>query len=99
VLIVLFYIIFHTYLQASPKHGIVYLVTKFGYVHLYDVESAACLYMNRISSETIFVTCLYELTHGIMGVNRKGQVCVDFLMSVYDLLLLFYRAGIECVNR
>ena len=61
-------------MQASGKHGIIYLVTKFGYVHLYDVETAVCIYMNRISNETIFVTCLYEANSGIMGVNRKGQV-------------------------
>lgn len=31
--------------------------------------------MNRVSNETIFVTVPYEATSGIMGVNRKGQVC------------------------
>jgi clathrin heavy chain len=60
--------------EGSPKHGIVYLVTKYGYVHLYDIETAVCIYMNRISSETIFVTTLHQQTGGIMGVNRKGQV-------------------------
>lgn len=30
--------------------------------------------MNRISSDTIFVTAPYETTGGILGVNRKGQV-------------------------
>merc|ERR1712223_1213713 len=61
-------------MQVSPKHGVVYLITKFGYVHLYDIESGVCIYMNRISAETIFVTAPYENTNGIIGVNRKGQV-------------------------
>ncbi|KHN74993.1 putative clathrin heavy chain 1 [Toxocara canis] len=61
-------------MQAAAKHGIVYLVTKYGYVHLYDIETGTCIYMNRISSETIFVTTEYTATEGIMGVNRKGQV-------------------------
>lgn len=61
-------------MQASAKHGLIYLVTKYGYIHLYDVETAICIYMNRISSETIFVTAEYETTGGLMGVNRKGQV-------------------------
>ncbi|VDN52328.1 unnamed protein product [Dracunculus medinensis] len=61
-------------MQASSKQGIVYLVTKYGYVHLYDIETAVCIYMNRISSETIFVTAEYTITEGIIGVNRKGQV-------------------------
>ena len=41
---------------------------------MYDLESAVCIYMNRISSDTIFVTALHEASGGIIGVNRKGQV-------------------------
>ncbi|KAJ3764609.1 hypothetical protein FB446DRAFT_612353, partial [Lentinula raphanica] len=33
--------------DVSKKHGIVYLVTKYGFIHLYDLESGACVYMNR----------------------------------------------------
>lgn len=61
-------------MQVSQKHGIVYLVTKYGFIHLYDLESGACIYMNRISGETIFVTAEHEATNGIIGVNKKGQV-------------------------
>ncbi|KAL0267211.1 UNVERIFIED_CONTAM: hypothetical protein PYX00_009551 [Menopon gallinae] len=35
---------------------------------------AACIFMNRISSDTIFVTAPHESSGGIIGVNRKGQV-------------------------
>ena len=58
----------------SAKHDVVYLITKFGYVHLYDLETGTCIYMNRISGETIFVTAVHEASSGIIGVNRKGQV-------------------------
>jgi len=61
-------------MQVSKKHGIIYLVTKYGFIHLYDLETGACVYMNRISGETIFVTAEHEATHGIIGVNKKGQV-------------------------
>ncbi|XP_053209448.1 clathrin heavy chain 1-like [Panonychus citri] len=67
-------------MQVSTKYDIIYLITKFGYTHLYDIETGTCIYMNRISGETIFVTAPYEPTSGIIGVNRKGQVlsvCVD----------------------
>ena len=64
-------------MQISNKYNVVYMVTKFGYLHLYDVEACKLIYMNRISSETIFVTTPHDATGGIMGVNRKGQVlCV-----------------------
>ncbi|SAM07401.1 hypothetical protein [Absidia glauca] len=61
-------------MQVSKKFGIIYLVTKMGYIHLYDLESGACIYMNRISADTIFVTADREETGGIIGVNKKGQV-------------------------
>ncbi|KAL7060518.1 hypothetical protein AAHC03_09135 [Spirometra sp. Aus1] len=61
-------------MQTSPKYQVIFLITKNGYLHTYDIESGTCIYMNRISNDTIFVTVPYEATSGIMGVNRKGQV-------------------------
>jgi clathrin heavy chain len=61
-------------MQVSEKFGVAYLITKFGYIHLYELETGTCIYMNRISGETIFVTAVHEASHGIIGVNRKGQV-------------------------
>ncbi|XP_051759546.1 clathrin heavy chain 1 isoform X1 [Ctenopharyngodon idella] len=67
-------------MQIGTKHGVIYLITKYGYFHMYDLESGVCVYMNRISAETIFVTAAHESTSGIIGVNKKGQVlsvCVE----------------------
>eukprot|EP00178_Gracilaria_changii_P011059 TRINITY_DN3179_c0_g1_i1.p1 TRINITY_DN3179_c0_g1~~TRINITY_DN3179_c0_g1_i1.p1 ORF type:complete len:1727 (-),score=283.16 TRINITY_DN3179_c0_g1_i1:8574-13754(-) len=61
-------------LQASSKYSMVYLVTKMGYVHLYDVESGNALYMNRISETTMFATAQQTSTGGLIGVNRAGKV-------------------------
>eukprot|EP00058_Branchiostoma_floridae_P009338 XP_002594826.1 hypothetical protein BRAFLDRAFT_124425 [Branchiostoma floridae] len=61
-------------MQVSSKHDVIFLVTKYGYIHLYDLESGVCIYMNRISGDTIFVTAPHEATSGVIGVNRKGQV-------------------------
>ena len=61
-------------MQVSSKYDVIYLITKYGYIHMYDIESATCIFMNRISGETIFVTAPHEASGGIIGVNRKGQV-------------------------
>jgi clathrin heavy chain len=61
-------------MQVGEKYGVIYMITKFGYVHLFDLETGTTLYMNRISTETIFVTTPHHATHGILGVNRRGQV-------------------------
>ncbi|XP_026288050.1 clathrin heavy chain [Frankliniella occidentalis] len=61
-------------MQVSSKYDVIYLITKYGYIHMYDIETATCIYMNRISGDTIFVTAPHEASGGIIGVNRKGQV-------------------------
>ncbi|AEO66194.1 88878c0b-bf59-4b83-8599-8676777a870a [Thermothielavioides terrestris] len=61
-------------LQISQKYGIIYLITKYGFIHLYDLETATCIFMNRISGETIFTACGDKESTGILGINRKGQV-------------------------
>ncbi|QKX62693.1 uncharacterized protein TRUGW13939_09854 [Talaromyces rugulosus] len=61
-------------MQVSNKYDVVYLVTKYGFIHLYDLETGTCIFMNRISSETIFTTAPDSDSAGLVGVNRKGQV-------------------------
>ncbi|KAL2427165.1 putative clathrin heavy chain [Exophiala dermatitidis] len=61
-------------MQISKKYSIIYMITKYGFIHLYDLETATCIFMNRISSETIFVTVPDSESAGIVGINRKGQV-------------------------
>ena len=61
-------------MQPSTKYDCFYLITKYGYIHIYDVDSGTCIFMNRISADTIFVTAPHDPTSGIIGVNRKGQV-------------------------
>lgn len=60
-------------MQVSKKYDIIFLITKYGFIHLYDLETGICIYTNRISGETIFVTADLNNT-GVIGVNRKGQV-------------------------
>ncbi len=61
-------------MQVSQKYSVIYMVTKYGFIHLYDLETATCIFMNRISAETIFTTAPDSDSSGIVGVNRKGQV-------------------------
>ncbi|KAJ5156750.1 clathrin heavy chain [Penicillium capsulatum] len=77
-------------MQVSTRYDIVYLVTKYGFIHLYDLETGTCIFMNRISSETIFTTASDSEGAGLVGVNRKGQVLsvsvdenqiIDYLMN------------------
>jgi len=74
-------------MQISKKYSIIYMITKYGFIHLYDLESATCIFMNRISSETIFITAPDSESAGIIGINRKGQV---LSVSVDDATIIPY---------
>ena len=74
-------------MQVSQKYGVIYMVTKYGFIHLYDLETAVCIFMNRISSDTIFTTAPDSDSSGIIGVNRKGQV---LSVSVDDNTIIPY---------
>ncbi|RKO86009.1 armadillo-type protein, partial [Blyttiomyces helicus] len=87
-------------MQISKKYNIIFLVTKYGFIHLYDLETGICIYMNRISGDTIFVTAELEATSGIVGVNRKGQVLsisidedniIPYILSTLNNADLAYR--------
>lgn len=92
-------------MQTSAKHGVIYLVTKYGYVHIFDLESGTLIYMNRISAETMFVTAPYDVTSGIIAVNRKGQVLsvsideeniVSFIQNSLSNAELAYKMSARC---
>lgn len=74
-------------MQVSQKYSVIYMVTKYGFIHLYDLETASCIFMNRISSDTIFTTAPDSDSSGIVGVNRKGQVLA---VSVDDSSIIPY---------
>lgn len=57
----------------SKVYGIIYVVTKLGFIHLYDADSGSVIFMNRISADPVFAACDFA-EKGIMVINRKGQV-------------------------
>ncbi|KAJ5070113.1 clathrin heavy chain [Anaeramoeba ignava] len=61
-------------MEISEKYSIIYLITKFGFFHIYDLQTATLIYANRISADTIFRTTMDENGKGIIGINKKGQV-------------------------
>jgi clathrin heavy chain len=61
-------------LQISDKYGVIFVVTKMGYIYLFEIETATQLYMNRISAEPIFLSAIHSTTNGLLGLNRKGQL-------------------------
>lgn len=61
------------------------------------METGTCIYMNRISGDTIFVTAPHEATSGIIGVNRKGQVSKhNMFLEFEDREILSVHLFVRC---
>ncbi|CEP62929.1 clathrin heavy chain LALA0_S06e07162g [Lachancea lanzarotensis] len=60
--------------QVSEKYGVIYVLTKHGFIHLYELETGANLFVNRITVEPVFTATTYDEKNGIACINRKGQV-------------------------
>lgn len=61
-------------IQIGSKYNVAYLITKFGFIHIFDLITSTLIFSNRISSETVFVAAESRSNSGILAVNRKGQV-------------------------
>ncbi|CAK0821327.1 unnamed protein product [Prorocentrum cordatum] len=61
-------------LHLSEKHGVIFMITKAGYLFVFDAATASMLVRTRVSQETIFISTGSTQTGGCIFVNRKGQV-------------------------
>eukprot|EP00922_Rhytidocystis_sp_ex-Travisia-forbesii_P070816 GHVS01105726.1.p1 GENE.GHVS01105726.1~~GHVS01105726.1.p1 ORF type:complete len:1773 (+),score=396.02 GHVS01105726.1:341-5659(+) len=61
-------------MHCSEKYGVIYLVSKAGYLFLFDPATAVMLFRHRISPESVFLTADNSRNGGVLVVNRKGQV-------------------------
>ncbi|KAI6241003.1 Clathrin heavy chain [Aphelenchoides fujianensis] len=43
-------------------------------MQMFDIETGVCIYVLRVSSETIFITAQHQSLNGFLGINRPGQV-------------------------
>lgn len=70
--------LFHlvSYLQVSGEYGLVFMLTKYGYLFLCDMETSTCLCSMRVSEDIIFTSTINTETQGFIGVTRKGQVSI-----------------------
>jgi clathrin heavy chain len=65
---------FPVVMEASEKFGTLFMLTKAGYLFVFDIISGKTIFMNRISANTIFTSCRHGPTDGLLGINTIGQV-------------------------
>lgn len=61
-------------IHIANKYGLIMVITKFGFIHLHDLETGTALFLNRISEETVFTSTRDADGTGVVIINKKGQV-------------------------
>ncbi|KAJ8904773.1 hypothetical protein NDN08_001289 [Rhodosorus marinus] len=74
-------------MQVSSKYGILYLVTKMGYVHVFDIETATNIAVQKVSSDPVFISTPHKESGGLVGVDRQGRV---LLTSINEAAVVPY---------
>ena len=60
---------------VDAKDDIAFLLSKMGFVYMFDIHSGKTMFRTRITQETVFVTCPQESTGAVFGITvRTGRV-------------------------
>lgn len=78
---------FPVLMQDCPKFGILFIITKMGFLYMYEVSTAALLYRQKITDQLCFVATRNANTDGMIVINRGGQI---FSLNVEENNLIPY---------
>lgn len=65
---------FPVLMQACPKYGVVFIITKMGFLYMYEVSTAALLFRQKVTDQLCFVATRNTKTDGMIVINRAGQI-------------------------
>jgi len=60
-------------MSISSKYGVVVVVTKLGFVQVFEAETGAFIYGNRFTEGPVFIGCSNSIG-GVHCINGKGQI-------------------------
>jgi clathrin heavy chain len=65
---------FPVLMSDSPKYGVVFIITKFGYLYMYEVSTAALLYRQKFTDQLCVVATKNPKTDGMIVINKAGGI-------------------------
>lgn len=81
---------FPVLMQDSPRFGVLFVITKFGYLYMYEVSTAALLYRQKFTDKVCIVATRNPKTDGMNVINKAGQI---YAINVEENSLIPYING------
>lgn len=63
---------FPVLMQDSPKYGVIFIITKFGFLFMYEVSTATLLYRQKFTDKVCIVATRNPKTDGMIVINKAG---------------------------
>jgi clathrin heavy chain len=60
--------------HCVEKYGTVFVITKLGYLYMFEMSQAVLLFRQRITDQTMVVSCKNSQTDGMIAINAAGQI-------------------------
>lgn len=61
---------FPVVMKVTEKYGLLYCVTKFGFLYLFELSTGALIFKNRISEAAVFVGAKDSVQDGLYVINK-----------------------------
>jgi len=61
-------------MHVSKKHGLLYIVTKFGFLFIYEINNCVQIIKSRISQDSLFTGSKNTKSDGILVINKAGSL-------------------------
>jgi clathrin heavy chain len=99
---------FPIYMQICSKYGLLMVVTKLGYLHLFEISSCQQIAKQKISQDTVFVGTRLQKNDGALLVNKSGsllavsidpQNLVSYIMNQCTFIPDNRNVGIQLASR
>jgi len=67
---------FPVFMHLSQKYGVLYIMSKFGHLFLYELSTGALLFRQAISSpqDSVFIGTRNSITDGILVISKSGSL-------------------------
>lgn len=61
-------------MQAAPKYGLIFMITKMGYFFMFESFKGSLIYRQRITDQLIFTSVRNMSTDGLICISKAGQI-------------------------
>jgi len=65
---------FPVFMHIAQKYGLLYIMSKFGHLFIYELTTGALLFRQSISQDSVFIGSKNSINDGILVISKSGSL-------------------------